>query len=131
MQTRIFGNLAETSCRKQRKTHTLNRDYINPIDRRPIVSRANRPTVGRYFARFRKKSVGRWIFFYNYSVIISFPSADSFGVFVIGLAAADRRPTIGRLLMKSNPFKLGRLSADNRSMTFLSADHLQTVGRLN
>ena len=40
------------------------------------------------------------------------------------------RPIVGRLLMKNKPLKLGRLSGDH-PVTFLSADHLQTVVRLN
>ena len=68
----------------------LNRDYINPTDRRPMVAGRlgpSRPSLPDF-----ECVVGRWKK-YNYSVIISFSSADSFEVLVIGLASADRRPT--------------------------------------
>ena len=97
----------------------INRDYINPTDRRPMVSGPNRPIVGRLSA------VSRTIFCpimkgkmsadeKETTQLCFFSSANSFEVLVRGLTSADRRSTIGRLLMKNKPFKLGRLLADHR-----------------
>ena len=82
---------------------SYNRDYINPTDRRPMVSKANRPIVGHLSADSRpifcpilEEKTCRPKEKNKTNQLYLFSSADSFEVWVIGLASADRRPTIGR-----------------------------------
>ena len=90
----------------------INRDYINPTDRRPMVSGAIFcPILETKMSADGKKTTQLYFF----------SSADSYEVSVSGLTSADRRPTIGRSSVdnrptfnENNPFKLGRLLADHR-----------------
>ena len=77
--------------------------------------------AGRYFARFwmcflsadGKKIKTTQLYFFHRPTVLMFWSSVWHRP-IIGRLSTDRRPTIGRILIKNKPFNLGRLSADHR-----------------